>query len=155
MARSLRPPSVKNSHDSPSIQPTKLSRFSSCPDTLLSADRVIFADATVSTRSRSSKKCRRRRADVSSWPLADMTARDSDVRFRDAGSTGRCNTGVKSLGWGFKLQGLAWSFVELARDFVQIGLRVHRQVRRRPPPSPSLDVPLTVMTAHTFQSAHP
>ena len=28
-----------------------------------------------------------------------------------AGSTGRRNTGVKSLCWGFKLQGLAWSFV--------------------------------------------
>jgi hypothetical protein len=28
-----------------------------------------------------------------------------------AGSTGRRNTGVKSLCWGFKLQGLSWSFV--------------------------------------------
>jgi hypothetical protein len=28
-----------------------------------------------------------------------------------AGSTGRRNTGVKSLCWGFKLQGLTWSFV--------------------------------------------
>jgi hypothetical protein len=45
-----------------------------------------------------------------------------------AGSTGRRNTGVKSLCWGFKLQGLAWSFVELTSHFVQIGLRVHRQV---------------------------
>jgi hypothetical protein len=26
-------------------------------------------------------------------------------------SAGRCNTGVKSLCWGFKLQGLTWSFV--------------------------------------------
>jgi len=33
------------------------------------------------------------------------------VRFQIAGSTGRRNTGVKSLCWGFKLQGLTWSFV--------------------------------------------
>src|SRR5450759_4773773 len=46
----------------------------------------------------------------------------------DAGSTGRCNTGVKSLCRGFELQGLTWSFIELTRHFVQIGLRVHRQV---------------------------
>ena len=45
-----------------------------------------------------------------------------------AGSTGRRNTGVKSLCWGFKLQGLTWSFVELTGHFVQIGLRMHRQV---------------------------
>src|SRR4029077_11346089 len=44
------------------------------------------------------------------------------------GSTGRRNTGVKSLRWGFKLQGLAWSFVELTRHFVQISLGVHREV---------------------------
>jgi len=35
------------------------------------------------------------------------------VRSSHAGSTGRCNTGVKSLCWGFKLQGLTWSFVGL------------------------------------------
>src|SRR6266478_3446345 len=34
-----------------------------------------------------------------------------DVRFCAAGSTGRRNTSVKSLCWGFKLQGLTWSFV--------------------------------------------
>src|SRR5476651_1443845 len=45
-----------------------------------------------------------------------------------ASSTDRCNTGVKSLCWGFKLQGLPWPFVELARHLVQMGLRVHRQV---------------------------
>src|SRR5437868_45390 len=50
------------------------------------------------------------------------------VRDDSAGSTGRRNTGVKSLCWGFKLQGLTWSFVELASHFVQIGLRMHRQV---------------------------
>jgi hypothetical protein len=37
-------------------------------------------------------------------------------------------TGVESLCWGFKLQGLTWPFVELTSHFVQIGLRVHRQV---------------------------
>src|SRR5260370_1486777 len=45
-----------------------------------------------------------------------------------AGSTGRRNTGIKSLCWGFKLQGLTWPFVELTSHFVQMGLRVHRQV---------------------------
>jgi len=34
-----------------------------------------------------------------------------DVRFTSAGSTGRRNTDVKSLCWGFKLQGLTWPFV--------------------------------------------
>src|SRR5258705_1065403 len=51
-----------------------------------------------------------------------------DVRSWGAGSTGRRNTGVKSLCRGFKLQGLTGSFVELTSHFVQIGLRVHRQV---------------------------
>jgi hypothetical protein len=50
------------------------------------------------------------------------------VRLAGAGSTGRRNTGVKSLCRGFKLQGLTWSFVELTSHFVQIGLRMHRQV---------------------------
>src|SRR6266481_845519 len=49
-------------------------------------------------------------------------------RFGPAGSTGRRNTGVKSLCWGFELQGLTWSFVQLTSHFVQIGLRMHRQV---------------------------
>jgi putative transport protein len=31
--------------------------------------------------------------------------------FSIAGSTGRRNTGIKSLCWRFKLQGLSWSFV--------------------------------------------
>jgi hypothetical protein len=51
-----------------------------------------------------------------------------DWPFLPAGSTDRRNTGVKSLCWGFKLQGLSWSFVELTSHFVQIGLRMHRQV---------------------------
>ena len=33
--------------------------------------------------------------------------------FWVAGSTGRCNTGVKSLCRGFELQGLAWPFVDV------------------------------------------
>src|SRR5207344_3235536 len=45
-----------------------------------------------------------------------------------AGSTGRRNTGIKSLCRGFKLQGLTWPFVELTSHFVQTGLRMHRQV---------------------------
>src|SRR5882724_13131726 len=51
-----------------------------------------------------------------------------NVRSWAAGSTGRRNTGVKSLCWCFKLQGLTWSFVELTSHFVQMGLRMHRQV---------------------------
>src|SRR5260370_34218030 len=35
------------------------------------------------------------------------------VRIARAGSTGRCNTGVKSLCGGFESQGLTWPFVEL------------------------------------------
>src|SRR5260370_36627810 len=60
--------------------------------------------------------------------ISDIGGLADDVRSRGAGSTGRRNTGVKSLRWGFKLQGLTWSFVELTRDLVQISLRVHRQV---------------------------
>src|SRR4029450_11766331 len=48
--------------------------------------------------------------------------------LRAAGSTGRCNTGVKSLCGGFGSQRLPVPFVELTRNFVQMGLRVHRQV---------------------------
>src|SRR6478735_5178464 len=45
-----------------------------------------------------------------------------------AGSSGRCNTSIKSFGWGCKSQSLAWSFVELPSHFVELGLRVHGQV---------------------------
>src|SRR3989441_11384895 len=45
-----------------------------------------------------------------------------------ASSTGRRNTGVKFLCRGFKSQGLAWPLIELAGHFVEMGLRVHRQV---------------------------
>src|SRR6201981_3661635 len=45
-----------------------------------------------------------------------------------AGSTGQRNTGVKFLCRGFKSQGLAWPLIELAGHFVEMGLRVHRQV---------------------------
>src|SRR6266852_8517953 len=36
-----------------------------------------------------------------------------------AGSTGRRNTGVKSLGWGFECQGLTRPFIELTRHIDQ------------------------------------
>src|SRR2546421_12745534 len=45
-----------------------------------------------------------------------------------AGSTGRRSTGVKFLCRGFKSQGLAWPLIELAGHFVEMGLRVNRQV---------------------------
>src|SRR5271169_736086 len=44
------------------------------------------------------------------------------------GSTGRCNTGVKSLRWSFECQSLTRPFVELTSDFVEMSLRIHRQV---------------------------
>src|SRR6266852_2247813 len=55
-------------------------------------------------------------------------AQMSPCPFCAAGSIDRRNTGVKSLRWGFKLQGLTWPFVELTSHFVQIGLRVDRQI---------------------------
>jgi hypothetical protein len=48
---------------------------------------------------------------------------NGDFRFWAPGSTGRRNTGVKSLRWGFKLQGVAWSFVELTRHFAAHALK--------------------------------
>src|SRR5260370_24825772 len=62
------------------------------------------------------------------WHFSDVCGAADDVSSRGAGSTGRRNTDVKSLCWGVKLQGLTWPFVELTSHFVQIGLRVHRQV---------------------------
>ena len=49
----------------------------------------------------------------------------ANFRFRGASSTGRRNTGIKSICWGFKSQGLSRSFVELTCHSVQMGLRVH------------------------------
>ncbi len=45
------------------------------------------------------------------WVKSGRATTNFDVRFASAGSTGRRNTGVKSLCWGFKLQGLTWPFV--------------------------------------------
>jgi hypothetical protein len=50
------------------------------------------------------------------------------VRNGSAASTGRCNTGVESFCWRFKLQCFSWPFVELTSHFIQMGLRVYRQV---------------------------
>src|ERR1700732_3201332 len=52
----------------------------------------------------------------------------SDVRYAPVGSTGRCNTGVKSLRWVLECKSLRWPFVELTSHFVQMSLRMHRQV---------------------------
>ena len=40
----------------------------------------------------------------------------------------QCNTSIESLCRGFKSQSLSWPFVELTCHFVQMGLRIHRQV---------------------------
>jgi hypothetical protein len=68
------------------------------------------------------------RRPVETTSNSGQTRAQLDCPLCAASSTGRCNTGVKSLCWGFKLQGLTRSFIELTRHFVQIGLRVHRQV---------------------------
>src|SRR5258707_1467244 len=65
---------------------------------------------------------------MSALALSGHACRAVDVRFRGAGSTGRRNTGVKFLCRGFKSQGLAWPLIELACPFVEMGLRVDRQV---------------------------
>src|SRR5260221_1395706 len=56
------------------------------------------------------------------------STRSAQCPLYPAGSTGRRNTGVKFLCRGFKSQGLAWPLIELAGYFVEMGLRVHRQV---------------------------
>src|SRR6266550_6617915 len=63
-------------------------------------------------------------------PIASTTIEVSEHACPEcpAGSTGRRNTGVKFLCRGFKSQGLAWPLIELAGHFVEMGLRVHRQV---------------------------
>src|SRR3984893_16683626 len=96
-------------------------RESRCPG----ASRVNAKRVWISGQKR---KCPGSRG-TSVLPLgADIVSLPPACPFGAAGSTGRRNTGVKSLRWGFKLQGLTGSFVELTSHFVQIGLRVHRQV---------------------------
>jgi hypothetical protein len=48
-------------------------------------------------------------------------------------SMGRCNTGLKFLSWRLILQGLSWSLVELASDYIQ-GFGVAR-------PMPASEIP--------------
>jgi len=45
-----------------------------------------------------------------------------------AASTGRCNTSVESFCRRFELQCFAWPLVQLPGHFVQMSLRVYRQV---------------------------
>ncbi len=47
---------------------------------------------------------------------------------RGAASTDRCNTRVESFCRRFKPRGFAWPFVQLPGHFVQMSLRVYRQV---------------------------
>src|SRR5205809_1373574 len=65
---------------------------------------------------------------VHTWHKADLVRRLPVCPLSGASSTGRRNTGVKFLCRGFKSQGLAWPLIELAGHFVEMGLRVHRQV---------------------------
>jgi hypothetical protein len=43
-------------------------------------------------------------------------------------SIDRSNTMSKLLSWGLILQGPAWSFIELPRNRIQLGLRMNGQV---------------------------
>src|ERR1035437_9763239 len=81
-----------------------------------------------SQTSRSASAGELSRSDLVLWHKADIPTAPANVRYWRADSTDRRNTGVESLCWGFKLQGLTGPFVELTRYFIQIGLRVHRQV---------------------------
>src|SRR5476651_1375738 len=65
---------------------------------------------------------------MSLMALSGHSNRSRECPLSGASSTGRCNTGVKSLCWGFEFQSLAWPFVELTCHFVQMSLRVYRQV---------------------------
>src|SRR6476619_2906062 len=62
------------------------------------------------------------------WPPKPLQTGQAIVLWPCAGASGRCNTSIKSFGWGCKSQSLAWSFVELPSHFVELGLRVHGQV---------------------------
>src|ERR1019366_5985566 len=55
------------------------------------------------------------RRPVETTSNSGQTRAQLDCPLCAASSTGRCNTGVKSLCWGFKLQGLTRSFIELTR----------------------------------------
>src|SRR3984893_5884487 len=66
--------------------------------------------------------------DVRSGSIASLWLCAGQFRFTPAGSTGRRNTGVKSLRSGSKFPGLTWSVGELTSYFVQMGLRMHPQV---------------------------
>src|ERR1017187_5290808 len=66
----------------------------------------------------------RRRARAVQIPVTLLDARPAGgtsvlARCPDrvAGSTGRRNTGVKSLGWGFECQGLTWPFAYTDNGF--------------------------------------
>jgi hypothetical protein len=56
-------------------------------------------------------------------------ARRQERPEETAGSTGRRNTLVKSLGWGLEVQRFPGALVEPARHLIEMGLRVRRQVR--------------------------
>ena len=83
----------------------------------------------MATRSyKERKKAAREQARAERIAAAKRAALSWRSSKHSAGSSGRCNTSIKSLGWGCKFQSLAWSFVELPSHFVELGLRVHGQV---------------------------
>jgi len=59
---------------------------------------------------------------VAYWHFASLPRVSKFGRYWSAASTDRRNTGVESFCWGFKLQSLTGPFVELASDFIQMGL---------------------------------
>jgi hypothetical protein len=111
--------SIQNSverHASGGVE--RVSRFA--PSGTVSSSRTITRVARFNTSSKPDSKEGSRlvicRGDCSGFPRNCPGSRTQGVRppthdlFR-AGSTGRCNTGVKSLCWGFECQGLPWPFV--------------------------------------------
>src|SRR6516165_12545965 len=66
---------------------------------------------------------------VRRWHKSDVRGCPLFGRFRGAGSSGRCNTGTKLLGWGLEAQSLAGPLIEPPSHSVELRLRVYRQIR--------------------------
>ena len=78
---------------------------------------ILFIELPGEHGSRRHRRLRARgrlfvkRRDLRFGPKAPFWQSVADFRSTLAGSTGRRNTGIKSLCWRFKLQGLTWSLV--------------------------------------------
>ena len=61
-------------------------------------------------------------------PLLEIWLNSDYFPKERAVSTGRCNTGLESTSWSFKVQSLARSLIEAQGYFVEVGLGVAGQV---------------------------